>query len=156
MSKKNGNGEGNGNTIVEFDALELEEGAEASPSKLNEMLELVKAKLEPADYAKVEELLGIEGDISNTELLEAFTKLMKGLKGEEEEEEEPEKDAADYKTFIKECMGEGKDLKTCSAEFKEKYPDPDKQPSKEEISEVEQIVAADIEQAGKKKKKGDE
>lgn len=150
MSQKN-QGEGNGNTVIEFEALELEEGAEAPTSKLNEMLELIKTKLEPADYAKVEELLGIEGDISNTELLEAFTKIVKGLKGEgEEEEEEEEKDAADYKTFIKECMAEGKDLKTCSAEFKEKYPEPDKAPSKEEIAEVEQLVADEL--AGKKKK----
>ena len=39
----------------------------------------------------------------------------------------------DRKEFIKKCMEEGKDLETCSAEFKEKYPDPDK---KEEGAEL--------------------
>lgn len=150
-------GEGNGNTIVEFDALELEEGEEGTkPSQMEILLSTLKEKLEPKDYSELMTKLGIDEDISNAELLEAITALLaKKEEKPEGEEGEEEKDAADYKTFIKECMAEGKDLKTCSAEFKEKYPEPDKAPSKEEIAEVEQLVAAEL--AGKKKKeKGEE
>ena len=147
LSKKK-NGEGD--NIVEFDALELEEGEEGTkPSQMEVLLSTLKEKLEPKDYSELMTKLGIDEDISNAELLEAITALLaKKEKPEGEEgEEEEEKDAADYKTFIKECMAEGKDLKTCSAEFKEKYPDPDKQPSKEEIAEVEQLVSDEL--AGK-------
>ena len=138
MSKKNKNGEGD--AIVEFDALELDgEGDDPKPSKMEIMLSTLKEKLEPADYAELMTKLGIEEDISNAELLEKLTELLgeiKGAKKEEGEEEKPEgeeeeKDMAeDRKAFIKKCMeegkDEGKDLETCSAEFKEKYPDPDK------------------------------
>jgi len=138
LSKKNKNGEGD--AIVEFDALELDgEGDDPKPSKMEIMLSTLKEKLEPADYAELMTKLGIEEDISNAELLEKLTELLgeiKGAKKEEGEEEKPEgeeeeKDMAeDRKAFIKKCMeegkDEGKDLETCSAEFKEKYPDPDK------------------------------
>ncbi|KKK97658.1 hypothetical protein LCGC14_2650540, partial [marine sediment metagenome] len=135
MSKKI---DGEGDAIVEFDALELEEGAKGDdpkPSKMEIMLSTLKEKLEPADYAELMTKLGIEEDISNAELLEKFTELIaelaKGAKPEEEkpEEEKPEDEkdmAEDRKAFIKKCMEEGKDLETCSAEFKEKYPDPSK------------------------------
>ena len=133
LSKKK-NGEGD--AIVEFDALELEgEGDDPKPSKMEIMLTTLKEKLEPADYAELMTKLGIEEDISNAELLEKLTELLgelKGAKKEEGEEEKPEgeeeeKDMAeDRKAFIKKCMEEGKDLATCSAEFKEKYPDPGK------------------------------
>lgn len=133
MSKKNKNGEGD-NAIVEFDALELEgEGDDPKPSKMEIMLTTLKEKLEPADYAELMTKLGIDEDISNADLLEAITALFEGAAkkedGEEEkpEDEEGEKDmAVDRKDFIKKCMEEGKDLATCSAEFKEKYPDPGK------------------------------
>lgn len=147
MSKKI---DGEGDAIVEFDALELEEGKEGTePSKQQIMLETLKDKLEPAEFSELMTKLGIDEDISNAELLERIELLFRGAKEEkpEGEEGEEEKDAADYKTFIKECMAEGKDLKTCGAEFKEKYPDPDKQPSKEEIAEVEQLVSDEL--AGK-------
>ncbi len=89
MSKKL---DGEGNAIVEFEALELEEGGEdAPPSKLNKMLATLKEKLEPADYALVLSDLGLEGeDISNAELLEKFTELLMELKGGKKEEEKPE------------------------------------------------------------------
>lgn len=142
--KKNGKGD----AIVEFDALELEaDGDDPKPSNLEIMLTTLKEKLEPADYAELMTKLGIEEDISNAELLEKLTELLgeiKGAKGEEEEEkpedEEEEKDMAeDRKAFIKKCMEEGKDLETCSAEFKEKYPDPDKkEEGAEELGKAEE------------------
>jgi ferredoxin len=138
LSQKNAE---KGNEIVSFESLELEEGAEneTPPSQLNEMLSYLKEKLEPTDYADLMTKLGLEQDISNAELLAAFKKLLKGEEEEEEEEEEPEekeKKAMDYKEFIKKCMEGGKSLKECSAEFKEKYPEP----SKEEIAEVEELA----------------
>ena len=132
-----------GNTIVEFESLELEEGAEAPPSKLNKMLATLKEKLEPDDYAAILSDLGLEGeDLSNTELLEKFTELVQelvGAKGEEKEkpegEEDEEKEMMDRKEFIKQCMDEGKDLETCSEEFKKKYPEPAKKEEDAELGE---------------------
>lgn len=149
LSKKK-NGEGD--AIVEFDALVLEgEGGTPEPSKMEIMLTTLKEKLEPADYAELMTKLGIEEDISNTELLEKFTELLAELKGAKKEEgdeekpegEEDEKDMAeDRKAFIKKCMEEGKDLETCSAEFKEKYPDPDK---KDEGAAIDELGKSDEE-----------
>jgi hypothetical protein len=132
-----------GNTIVEFESLELEEGAEAPPSKLNKMLATLKEKLEPDDYAAVLSDLGLEGeDLSNAELLEKFTELVQELVGAKEEdkekpdedEEDEEKEMMDRKEFIKQCMEEGKDLEACSEEFKKKYPEPAEK--KEEDAEL--------------------
>lgn len=143
MSKKI---DAEGNEIVEFESLDLEEEPKGSPSKLNKMLGTLKEKLEPQDYAQVLSDLGLEGeDLSNAELLEKFTELIqelqKGGKKEEGEEEkekpedEDEKEMADRKEFIKKCMEEGKDLETCSAEFKEKYPEP----GKKEEGEIDEL-----------------
>ena len=151
MSKKI---DAEGNEIVEFQTLELEEEPKDSPSKLNKMLATLKEKLEPSDYAAVLSDLGLEGeDISNAELLEKFTELLQELQkgGHEEEEEEKEKpdeekEMMDRKAFIKECMEDGeKDLETCAEEFKKKYPMPEKKEKEE----------AGIEELGKKEE-GDE
>ena len=110
------------------------------------MLATLKEKLEPTDYAQVLSDLGLEGeDISNAELLEKFTELLQELQGakgegEEEEKEKPEdeeKEMMDRKEFIKKCMEEGKDLETCSAEFKKKYPEPAKKEKEE--GEIEEL-----------------
>ena len=78
MSKKI---DAEGNTIVEFESLELEEGEKTPPSKLNQMLATLKEKLEPDDYAAILSDLGLEGeDLSNAELLEKFTELIQSLK----------------------------------------------------------------------------
>ncbi|MCK4266777.1 MAG: hypothetical protein KAX31_05805, partial [Thermoplasmata archaeon] len=132
-----------GNAIVEFESLELEEGEKAPPSKLNKMLATLKEKLEPDDYAAILSDLGLEGeDLSNTELLEKFTELVQELVGAKEEEkekpedeEDEEKEMMDRKEFIEKCMEEGKDLETCSAEFKEKYPEPAKKEEADELGE---------------------
>lgn len=147
MSKKI---DAEGNTIVEFESLDLEEEPKDSPSKLNEMLTFLEGKLEAKDFAELKTNLGLDEDLSNAELLEKFTELIqelqKGGKKEEEEEEKPEdeeKEMMDRKEFIKKCMEEGKDLETCSAEFKEKYPEP----AKKEEAETEELG---------KKEEGDE
>ena len=134
-----------GNAIVEFESLELEEGEKAPPSKLNKMLATLKEKLEPSDYAAILSDLGLEGeDLSNTELLEKFTELVQelvGAKGEEkekpEDEEGEEKEMMDRKEFIKQCMEDGKDLETCSEEFKKKYPEPTEK--KEEAEGLDEL-----------------
>lgn len=146
MSKKI---DAEGNAIVNFESLELEEGEKAPPSKLNKMLATLKEKLEPADYSLILSELGIEGqDLTNAELLEKFTELVQelvGAKGEKEKvkpegEEEEETEMMDRKEFIKKCMEEGKDLETCSAEFKEKYPDPaKKEEGAEELGEKGEV-----------------
>jgi len=132
---------GKGDTIVNFESLELEEGGEETPSKASIMLSTLKEKLEPAEFKSLMDKLGVGDDLSNAELLEEIKALFQGAKkGEEEEvedEEEEDKEMADFKTFVKECMQEGKSLKECTEEAKEKYPEP----SKEEIAEVEQLAA---------------
>jgi hypothetical protein len=83
-------------------------------------------------------LLGVGKDMSNTDLFEKIKGLMDPKKPEEEEEEEDdddEKKAAtaeegekpDRAAFMKECMESGKDLPTCTEEFKKKYPEPAKE-----------------------------
>lgn len=128
------NGEGDPQEIVEFQELELDE--EPTTTKEEQLAAFLKDKLSEEDFGAAAKILGIEGeDISNTELLELLITALKGKKeGEEEEEEEEEKEMGDYKTFIKECMAEGKDLKECSEEWKKKYPEPKE---KEEAEEAE-------------------
>ena len=81
-------------------------------------------------------------DLSNAELLEKLTELLQGKKEEKEEEEEEEKEMADYKTFMKECMAEGKSLKECADEWKKKYPEPkeeEKEGAEEDLEEDEKM-----------------
>lgn len=129
-------------TIVNFDALEAEEGEESptTEQKLKSVLTSLKGKLEAEDYGSLLEALGVKDEMSNTELFAAIKELVKGKDEEKpEDEEEEEKDAADYKDFMKKCMEGGKSLKECGEEYKEKYPEP--APKKEEIAEVEQLAA---------------
>ncbi len=126
---------------VNFDALELDEGDESS-QKMTQLLTYLEENMEPEKYAEVMTLLGVGKDMSNTDLFEKIKGLMKpGEKEEEEEEEDPDKEKdlgeegekPDRAAFMKECMAGGKDLATCTEEFKKKYPEP----AKEEGAETE-------------------
>lgn len=168
------NGNGNTDEIVHFEELEQDGGAGTGPSKRDQLMALLNEKLKPEDMSQVRELLGLSKDLSNAELLEEFRKELAKKKKEEEEEEEkkgqkkPEDEyeypeektkkgaAPNYQQFMKSCMKDGKSLKECAAEFKEKY----KEPSKEEATDVERLAATDwkteIDLARKKKKDEEE
>jgi len=131
---------GKGETIVNFDALESEEGDESptNEQKLKGVLTNLKGKLEAEDYGGLLEALGIKDEMTNAELFAAIKELVKG-KEEDKPEDDEEKEAASYKDFMKKCMEGGKSLKECGEEYKKKYPEP--APKEEEIAEVEQLAA---------------
>ena len=136
------NGEDSSQEVIEFEELDLEEPTATTEEQL---VALLKDKLSEEDFGAAAKLLGIEGDdISNAELLEKLTDLFRGKEEKPEDEDEEEKEMGDYKTFMKECMAEGKDLKECADEWKKKYPEPKKE--EEEAAEL----------AKKKKKKDDD
>ena len=123
--------------IVNFDALELEgddKGNNTSQKLMNHM-KFLKEKLSPADYSKAVQDLGFNTGLSNEQLLEEIKTLLAKKEGDEGKEEE---ELMSYKDFIAKCMGEGKVLKDCITEYKEKYPEAE-EPSKEEQTELEQL-----------------
>ncbi|GAG39922.1 unnamed protein product, partial [marine sediment metagenome] len=66
-------------TIVNFDALEAE-GGDDSPGdeqKMKDVLTFLKGKLEPDDYSKFLEDMGIQDEMSNAELFAAIKELIK-------------------------------------------------------------------------------
>lgn len=140
--------------LVEFEELDLEGEGNNTPTmseKLSAHLKFLKENLEPEKYAEAVKALGLKTDLSNEDLLEQFktllAQLVKGQKKEgDEEEEEEEEDMMDYKDYMAKCMKEGKSVKECADEWKEKYPEAE-EPSKEEIAEVAALA---------KKKKDDE
>lgn len=137
------NGEDSSKEVIEFEELDLEEPTTTTEEQL---VALLKDKLSEEDFGAAAKLLGIEGDdISNAELLEKLTDLFRGKEEKPEDEDEEEKEMGDYKTFMKECMAEGKDLKECADEWKKKYPEP-----KEKEEEAAELLAK------KKKKKDDD
>lgn len=118
------NGTGNPE-VIEFEDLEgagAGEG-EGTPSREEQLAVFLKDKLSEEDFGSAAKILGVEtSDLSNAELLEKLTALLQG-KAEPEKEDPEEKEMADYKTFIKDCMAEGKTMEDCQAEYKEKYPE---------------------------------
>ena len=129
--------------VIEFEELDLEE---PTTTKEEQLAAFLKEKLSEEDFGAAAKILGIEGeDLSNAELLEKLVALFKGKEEKPEDEDEEEKEMGDYKTFMKECMAEGKDLKECADEWKKKYPEPKpKEEGEEEAAEL-----------AKKKKKED-
>jgi len=116
--------------VIEFEDLETEE---ETSSKEEQLAVFLKDKLSEEDFGAAAKILGVEGtDLSNAELLEKLTELLQGNKEamppKKKEDEEPveEKEMADYKTFMKDCMAEGKTMEDCQAEFKKKNPEPAK------------------------------
>jgi len=102
------NGKGNAEDIIEFDVLDLDEDKSGS-NKITELQSFLKETLKPDKYSDAMKILGITDDMSNVELLEAVTLLLKKndeeaemkaakKKAEEDEEEEEEKKAAKKKT----------------------------------------------------------
>lgn len=140
MSEKNGKGNPE---VIEFEELELEETP--TVSKEEQLATFLKDKLSEEDFSAAAKILGVDKteDLSNAELLEAITELLAKGKTEEypepeEEEEEDKKKMADYKTFLKDCMAEGKSLKECADEWKKKYPEPKEEAKKPEEEEEEE------------------
>ena len=132
---------------VNFDALELEEGEESS-QKMEQLLTYLKENMEPEKYAEVMTLLGVGEDMSNTDLFEKIKGLMDPKKPEEEEEEDPddkkhamddEGEKPDRAAFMKECMAGGKDLATCTEEFKKKYPEPAKEEGAKDLKLPDEV-----------------
>ena len=123
--------------VVNFDALELEGDNKGNNTsqKLMDHMRFLKEKLSPTDYSKAVQDLGFNTDLSNEQLLEEIKTLLGKKEGVEDEEEE---ELMSYKDFIAKCMGEGKVLKDCITEYKEKYPEAE-EPSKEEQTELEQL-----------------
>jgi len=140
------NGKGNAEDIIEFDTLDLDED-KSSSNRISELQSFLKETLKPDKYADAMKILGIRDDMSNVELLEAVTLLLKNKEEEDEEKkaakkkdeyEYPAKEAAapTYKDFMEKCMKAGKSMADCAKEYKEKYP----APKKAEESEVEQLA----------------
>ena len=123
-----------GTETVKFEELSLE-GEGETPSRSVQLLALLKENLNPEKLGEAKKILGVQEEISNSELLAEIQKLL----AEKKEAPKGEGDGSDYKTFMKTCMGEGKDLKTCSAEYKEKYPTA-AEPSTEDLQEIENLV----------------
>ena len=109
---------------LDFESLEAE-GSGQQPGKFAEFLKLLKTKLGDEEYTTLVDKLGLGADLSNKELL---AKLEQILKPEVKEESKEDVEAADpdYKTFIADCMKGGKDLKTCTDEYKAKGTPQDK------------------------------
>jgi len=166
------NGKGNAEDIIEFDTLDLDE-YKSGPNKITELQSFLKESLEPDKYSEAMKILGINEDMTNTQLLEAITLLVKKKKEDEEEDEEDKEDkekkaakkpeeeeeeeekktaAPTYKDFMEKCMKAGKSMADCAKEFKEKYP----APKEKEESEIEQLAESEwkeeIDLARKKKK----
>jgi len=132
--------------VVEFEEADLEGGVNPDPTveagkKLSETLKFLKGILKPEDYANVEKLLGFQPAMTNEQLLEAITKLVKP--GNEEDKDKKKKDKqypdqlASYKEFMKDCMGKGKKMTECAKEYKSAYPEA--KTTKEEETEIEQL-----------------
>jgi len=137
------------NDVVLFE--ELESGTGIQPTKKEQLLALLSEKLTPEDLGSVRELLGLPTELSNAELFEKIKAELFEKKPKDEEEDPAKKNQApDYKEFVKSCMEEGKDLKTCAAEYKEKHGDA----TDAEIADVEKLAKA--EDWGKKKKDEEE
>ena len=143
---KNGKDDAN-EKIVNFEALELEEGDDPS-TKMTELMTYLEENMEPDKFAEVKTLLGIGKDMSNADLLAAITKLVKPEKEEEDPDEEKElaEDGAkpDRAAFMKSCMEGGKDLATCTEEFKKKYPEPAKAEGADELAKLPEEVKAQM------------
>ena len=132
--------------VVEFEETDLEGGVKPNPTveagkKLSETLKFLKGILKPEDYANVEKLLGFQPAMTNEQLLEAITRLVKPG-SEEEKDKEEDKDKypdklASYKEFMKDCMGKGKKMTECAKEYKSAYPEA--KTTKEEETEIEQL-----------------
>uniref|UniRef100_A0A6M3M9Y5 Uncharacterized protein n=1 Tax=viral metagenome TaxID=1070528 RepID=A0A6M3M9Y5_9ZZZZ len=143
-----GKGNDKANDVVLFEELEPSTG---ESTKQEQLLSLLSEKLTPEDLGSVRKLLGLPTELSNAELFEKIKAELMKKKPEEEEDPEKKKAAApSYQEFIKSCMEEGKDLKTCAAEYKEKHGDA----TDAEIADVEKL--AKDEDWGKKKKPEDE
>jgi len=154
LSEKNGKGNPE---VIEFEELELEDN-EPTSSKEEQLATFLKDKLSEEDFGAVAKILGIAEaeDLSNAELLEKLTELLQKGKTEEEmpEEKPDEKEMQDYKTFMKDCMAEGKSMEECQAEYKKKYPEPkekmkDGTEDLEENEELEGLKARIAELEGK-------
>jgi len=128
-----------GEELVNFDTLELENG-EGKPSRSVQLLALLSANLPPEKLGEAKKILGVQEEMSNNDLFAAIQKLLDEKKAAEGGEGEG--DGSDYKTFMKTCMGEGKDLKTCTAEYKEKYPTA-AEPSTEDLQEIDNLEKKD-------------
>lgn len=117
---------------IEFEELETEGSGAAAKEKfearVTNALTVLKARMKPEEYAEVAKLFGVKSDLTNVELLAAVEKLVKpgDTTAPEEEKKKKEQMAGDYKSFMRTCMEGGKDLKTCSDEWKKKYPEPAK------------------------------
>lgn len=119
---------GTGNPeVIEFEDLDGA-GKEPTSSKEEQLAVFLKDKLSEEDFGSAAKILGVDAaDLSNAELLEKLTELLQGKKEDPEEENPEEKEMADYKTFIKDCMAEGKTMEDCQAEYKDKYPEAKKE-----------------------------
>lgn len=139
------NGE-DSSTVVEFEELDLDK---PTASKEEQLVTLLKDKLSEEDFGAAAKILGYEGDdISNADLLEKLTALFKGKEEKPEEEEEEEKEMGDYKTFMKECMAEGKNLKECADEWKKKYPEPKEEEEAAELAKKKEKPEDEDEKMG--------
>lgn len=121
------NGKGNPE-VIEFEELDAEENT--TISKEEQLATFLKDKLSEEDFGAAAKLLGVDAeDLSNAELLEKLIEMFQGKSEEEKPEDEPEeeKEMADYKTFMKDCMAEGKTMEECQAEYKKKYPEEKKE-----------------------------
>jgi len=124
---------GTGNTeTVEFTELDLEE--DTAPSKEEQLATFLKEKLSETDFSSAAKILGLEEELSNTELLEKILEALGALAPPEEKEKPEEEDTtlqeeegdgkSEYKAFIKQCMADGKTLQECTAAYKEQNPAP--------------------------------
>ena len=112
--------------VVKFQELDMEDDdtkQTGMPEKLAAHLKFLKEKLSPEDYAAATKELGFKTEITNEELLEAIKALLQPPKEKQDGEEEEDKTKMiSYKDFMAKCMADGKDLKTCSDEYKKQYP----------------------------------
>ena len=117
---------GKGNPeVIEFEELSVNDIPVSS--KEEQLAVYLKDKLSEEDFGNAAKILGLDTeDLSNAELLEKLTELLqKGAPAEAPPEEKPEdeKEMADYKTYMKDCMAEGKTMEECQAAYKKEYPE---------------------------------
>ena len=141
---------GSNNQPIKFDLLDAEGNPdEAKLKQLRDTgLTLLKATLAEEEFKALALKLGLEeGDVTdagNAAVIEKLDELIEIMKGAAPPPAGNEPPDEDRKEFIKKCIEEGGDMKSCADKYKEKYPDTPEMKQEEMTALQSEIDAANI------------